>query len=573
MKGKPFQPSQLRRLGIKVLSGYSERQLARDEGISPSTARVMRLRFRDRGITTKDKLESMDDRQLASAIYGDEAAVDTDADAGVRRITIKRGIQQNPLVLIPDFEAAANRVLDTGRNKILEYQDYTERCESQGRLAMSRSTFYREIDKAIKILDPDAGRNSYMEQEHRWGNELQIDYIGRKFHVVDPVTHKDKALIVCEFCWAASCMTCGVFIEHADCRETSQALLAALRYFGRRPAILVCDNAKSMVLEHAAGHEAVLAPGFERLLSKLHIEIDANSPGSPRQKSEVEYAGRLIKERCLSRMKEGLPLSAREATQALQALIDRYINSAGFRNGGRGTPRKQLYERYEAPAARPLPEIMPEYCNFYKRIRVSRAYRVEIDGRKVSVPSSYAGKHVNVEVSGHTATIYTDTGDPVAVRDLSAAGPGGTVLDPADMPGKDRAVRESRLKYQSREDILGEAGAYGDDVCKLMGQILDRKGWINGKKACIWILNKFRSESCHAAEIAAACRKVRTEPPSKWNSYEVLRVLASILHEEGGLEEGAGEEPPCAAPGGLGQGSAAVKYTCMKGSGDKEEGK
>lgn len=574
MRGKAFQPSQLRRIGIKILSGYTERQLARDEGISPSTARVMRLRFRGCGITDKDKLEAMDDTRLAKAIYGDEAAVSTSADAAARGITIKRGIRQNPLVLFPDFEAAANRVLDTGHNKILEYQDYVERCRLQYRMAMSRSTYYRELGKAIRILDPDAGKRTYMEQAHRWGNELQIDYIGKKFHVVDPSTRKDKALIVCEFCWPASGMTCGVFIEHADCQETSLALLSALRYFKRRPSILVCDNAKSMVLEHRPGHEAVLAPGFERLLSKLRIELDANTPRSPRQKSAVEYAGRLIKERCLSRMEEGLPMSALEATEILQGLIDRTINSAGFRNGGRGTPRKVLYERYEAPAARPLPGIMPEYSRFYTRVRVSRAYRVEVEGRKVSVPYRLAGEYVNIEVSGHTATIYTDSGEEVAVRDLSRAEAGGSIIEPGDMPGQDKAVLKGRLKYKSKDDILGAAAPYGADVQGLMRQILGRKGWTNGKKACICILNRLKSSKGIANEVIEACKSVRAQPPAKWNSYEVERALGSILQEEAESGKGSFQRQSELGFGQNGGGDpAAAKYTCMKDSGNKEEKK
>ena len=573
--GKHFQPDQLRRFGKKILTGYTERQIAREEKISNSTAHTIKVRLAAGGIDSLAGLDAASDGELARIIYCKEAAVVTHADAMASSIVIKRGISSNPLVLKPDFEAIANRILDARVQKINEFTDYVDLCRSKGMMAMSRSTFYRRVDEAVGRLSPGAGeKDTYLAQAHGWGLELQIDYLGGKFRITDP-GGKPRDLIVCEFCWAASNYACAQFIEAATTRETAGALLNALKFYRRRPALLVCDNAWSMVERHEYGSEAIINQSMQHLLSRLGIQIDPATVFAPQVKSAVEYSGRLIRERCLKRMREGAVMSVAEASEKLQGLIDRYINSKGFRNGGRGTPRKAPCDRYESPAAMPLPEILPEYAEFYPHLTATRAYRVKAGGWTLSVPYTSARRKVSVEITTSEAKVWSDDdGSLLATHLLSKAGPDRVLVDDSHMPPGHRAIKARERKYKDEDGILEAAGGLCGDAKALCQGILRRSGFLQGRKACIAIIGIGRRQAGlgRLGEFGEACKDVRAGDPRNWNSYAVRDALDMILQEEARSADGSYQkqsdlplpdgteapQPSADAP--------AKKYTCMIGS-------
>ena len=578
--GKHFTPDKLRRLGKKILTGCTERQIAREEHVSNATAHTIKVRLAAGGVRTLMDLDAMDDMALVQLVYFKEAAVRSEADAraGAITITLKRGCASNPLILMPDYMTIANRILDSGIQKINEFQDYVDLCGEKGRKAVSRSSFYRGVDAAVAELAPGAKPSeTYLAQNHNWGLELQDDYLGGTFKIMDP-DGTVKKLIVCEFCWAASNYVCAQFIGAMSTRETAGALVSALKFYGRKPALLVCDNAWSMVEKHEYGKEAIINPGMQRLLSKLGIQINPATVYSPQSKSAVEYAGRLIRERCLRRMPEGAVMSQAEASRELQRLIDRYINSAGFRSAGRGTSRAELYRRYEAPAAMPLPEVLPEYAEFYPHVRATRAYLVSAGDWTLSVPYEYAGRLVCVEIGKDEALVWTNDGMKLIARHaLAKADAGRTIVDEAHMPPSHRAIKAKELKYKCEGDITAAARKLGPGAASLCSAILRRDGFLQGRKGCIAIIN-FGIKQIkldRKAEFEEACSNVRAKEPRDWNSYKVVGALKTILQEEIDSEDGRFQKQsslPLPDGGAPDAGDSPAKiYTCMIGDKDKEK--
>ena len=295
-----------------------------------------------------------------------------------------------------------------------------------------------------------------------------------------------------------------------------------------------------------------------------------SSPKS--SKFAVECSGRLICERCLKRMREGAVMSVSEASAKLQGLIDRHINSAGFRDGGRGTPRVELYRRCEAPAAMPLPAVLPQYADFYPHLRVSRAYRVKAGGWTFSVPYKYVSRFVSVEISSEEAVVWSDKdGRIIARHALSKAGPDRTVADDAHMPPEHRAIKSRELKYKCADDISSAALELGPQTASLCSGILDRKGFLQGRRGCIAIINRGHREarSGRIAEFEDACQSVRAGDPQTWNSYKVSDALESILQEEASSHDGSFQRQ-AGLQGDGGREAPARVFTCMINE-DKEK--
>ena len=136
-----------------------------------------------------------------------------------------------------------------------------------------------------------------------------------------------------------------------------------------------------------------------------------------------------------------IPLGLAEANAELSRLVDSEINAAGFRDGMRGAPRRELFDLHEAPAARKLPQVLPEFRNFTPAARVGRDYLVRVGGCRYSVPWRLAGRFVSAEWTAGKS----HEPRPIISR--------GSTADPSKIDRNSQGSQGRRRSQQPRPDL------------------------------------------------------------------------------------------------------------------------
>ncbi|NEK06071.1 IS21 family transposase, partial [Rhizobium leguminosarum] len=84
---------------------------------------------------------------------------------------------------------------------------------------------------------------------------------------------------------------------------------------------------------------------------------------------------------------------------------------------GQQISRKDLFDEYERPELLGLPESRWQPVT-WRKSKVNRDYHIEIATVKYSVPHTFAGRHVDVKITGDRLTVMCD-GDIIATHTVS----------------------------------------------------------------------------------------------------------------------------------------------------------
>lgn len=509
--------------------------LSQKLGYSRTTLYRIRRALAAKSVYKASQLDRLSDQALAETVYGPDTVL---AECGGGRIRIRssrRGRLDPEACLVPDFEDLARFQEESKTPSHAMYDMYTDSCKSDGKSAMSRSAFYAGLSaerKRSKRTEPK------MYQEHPYGAELMIDYCGsRKELTLQDGQKISYAVIV--LTWPASHYTWARFIEGMTSRDTVNALCEALREWQVKPALsFVIDNARSMVIRHSTGAEAELNRSFEHFCRQIKVQVDANNPYSPTGKSQVEQAVRLVQERALPAVDGRLCLTLGEYNIRLARAVDDLINSAPMSGRKAGSTRKELFELYEKPRAAKLEADLPEYTEYFAGIRVPNEYMVGHRGVLYSVPSRYIGKYVDLETSDSRLKILY-RGKIIAEWEIMPPGSKPQILD-EHMPAAHRKVREKILKYPTAESVIAAAGAISAQLGTVCRGILNRKGFVNGKKGCIRLINLYQRCDWQKPLYDDACTRMMNLEEKYWSSYcfqEIVKEIRESLRERGAYEK------------------------------------
>jgi transposase len=126
--------------------------------------------------------------------------------------------------------------------------------------------------------------------------------------------------------------------------------------------------------------------------------------------------------------------------------------------------RRELFERLDRPALKPLPDEPYEYAE-WKRCRVGLDYHVEIDKHYYSVPSNLLRQEVFARITAKTVEIFWH-GKRIASHLRSRLRHRPTTI-PEHMPSAHRRYRD-----WTHERIRREAARLGSDAAILIDVIL-----------------------------------------------------------------------------------------------------
>jgi transposase len=387
---------------------------------------------------------------------------------------------------------------------------YTQFCEA-----------YREWRRQQRLT---------MRQVHRAGDKLFVDYAGKRPSIVDPKTGERTEVELFVAVLGASSYTYAEATLTQRVPDFIASHVRALEFFGGVPAALVPDQLKSAVTR-ADRYEPGLQRSFEELARHYGTTVLPARPAKPRDKVLVEVGVQVAERWILARLRNRTFFSLAELNEAIGELLDD-INGRVMRRWGES--RRQLFERLERPALRPLPSARFSYGEWKIDAGVNIDYHVDLAGHFYSVHYSLVHERVDARLTATTVEIF-HRGQRVAVHRRSYVRGGFTTLD-EHMPAAHR-----KHATWSPERMSRWAGSVGPLTRALVEAIIaERRHPEHGYRSCLGLMrlgDRYGRERLEAASQRALIVGAR--------SY---RSVQSIL--ERGLDRAPLPESDGAAPVG-----------------------
>jgi transposase len=221
-----------------------------------------------------------------------------------------------------------------------------------------------------------------MRQRHVAGERMFVDYSGKKPAYVDPTTGE---VVEVEFFVAVLGASNYTYAEATETQQVADFIgshVRAYAYFGGVTEITVPDQLKSGVTAPDR-----YEPGVQRTYGEMArhygTAIVPARPKKPRDKAKVEVGVQIAQRWILARMRNQTFFSL-AALNARVAELREDLNTRPMKKVG-GATRRELYERYDRPALRPLPSEAYEPME-WRQVRVNLDYHVEVDKHWYSAP-------------------------------------------------------------------------------------------------------------------------------------------------------------------------------------------
>ncbi len=366
-----------------------------------------------------------------------------------------------------------------------------------------------------------------MRQLHRAGEKSFVDYAGKPPGLTDATTGEWRPVELFVMVLGASSYTYAEATRTQQLPDWIASHTRAFAFFGGVPIAVVPDQLKSGVTT-ACRYE----PGVHRLYAELATHYDTTilpaRPAKPRDKAKVEVAVQVAERWIVARLRHEVFFTLPALNDRIAALLTE-LNAKPMRHYG-GASRRDLFERLDRPALRPLPPTRFEYAE-WKRARVNLDYHIAAAHHAYSVPHTLVHEDVEVRLTATAIEIF-HRGQRVAAH-ARRYGPGFTTVA-AHMP---KAHQQHREWSPSR--FIRWATTIGPQTAALVAAILaDRPHPEQGYRSCLGILRL--SKRYDPARLEAACTRALAAGA---RSY---RHVAAILQR--GLDRTpplpAAESPP-----------------------------
>ena len=334
----------------------------------------------------------------------------------------------------------------------------------------------------------------WMRQDHRAGEKLFIDYAGQTVDVVNAKTGEVKEAQIFVASLGASNFSFAEATWTQSLPDWIGSHERAFRFFGGVPELLIPDNLKSGVTK-TCRYEPDLNPTYQDLASHYGTAVIPARVRTPKDKAKVESGVQVVERWILARLRKRTFFSLDELNRAIKGLLE-YLNNRPLQKLGRS--RKELFERLDRPALRPLP-LIPFTFAEWKKAKVNIDYHIELDGHYYSAPYQLAQKRLDVRFNARTVECF-HKGKRVASHRRSFK-KGHHTTTPEHMPRRHREY----LKW-TPERLLNWAGKTGPACEGLARAIMNSRAHPQqGFRSVLGIMSLTKKYSDERLE--AACQK------------------------------------------------------------------
>jgi transposase len=421
-------------LRLKWVLGRSHREIARATGVGLGTVSEVAWRARTAGIDSWAVVETLDEPTLEARLYP--------------------SLAPTPGRTLPDPKYLAKELRRQGVTLRLLHAEYLEqRPGGYGYTHFCEA--FRAWQKSRKLT---------MRQLHRAGDKVFIDYSGKKPSVVDPESGERVEVELFVAVLGASSYTYAEATRTQRVADFVSSHVRALEFFGGVPAALVPDQLRSAVGKPCR-YEPSAQRTYEELAQHYNTTILPARPAKPRDKALVEVTVQVAQRWILARLRNRTFFSLEELNEAIaELLVD--LNDRVMRRWGES--RRQLFERLERPALKPLPSERFDYGEWKIDCGVNLDYHVDVNGHYYSVHYSLVHERVDARTGTTTVEIF-HRGRRVAVHRRSYQRGGFTTL-PEHMP----ALHKKHAEW-TPERVARWAGTVGPMTRSLVEAIMDER--------------------------------------------------------------------------------------------------
>lgn len=444
-----------------------KRQIARSCNVSHSTVLDYLRRAQEAGLSWPLP-EGIDDSALESLLF-----VPRSEPAG-----------RWPLRQQPDFQQMHHELSRSGVTLQLLWEEYKERYP-EGYEYSQYCLLYRQWAKTLDIA---------LRQQYRAGEKLFVDFAGTTVPLVDPATGERSDAHIFVAALGASNYTYAEAVLKEDLPSWIGCHVRAFEYIGGVPEIVIPDNLKAAVSK-ACRYEPDLNPTYRDLAEHYDTVVIPARPREPRDKAKVESAVMVVTRWILAALRKRTFFSLAELNKAIRELLER-LNSRPFRKVDGS--RRDLFERLDKPALRPLPRERYQYAQ-WKRATVTIDYHIEVDGHYYSVPYQLVRKPVEVRLTAHTVEAFFKS-KRVAMHQRSSRKGAFTTAS-----GHRPSAHQRHLEWTPSR-IIQWAGQTGAHTAKLIeGILLSKPHPEQGYRSALGLLRLAKRYSPERLE--AACQR------------------------------------------------------------------
>lgn len=381
------------------------------------------------------------------------------------------GLENTPERPLPNWETVREELKKKGVTlKLLwiEYRDrhpdgygYTQFCD-----------YYRSWAKA----QSPTGRFP-----HQGGEVMEVDYAGLTVTIVNPETGETRQAPVFVATFPASNY---VYAEVQPSQELCYWInghVRAFSFFGGAPKITRPDNPKTGV-KSPNYYEPDLNPTYQEMAEYYDLAVLPARVRKPRDKSNVENGVQNVERWVLAPLRNQTFFSEAEANRAIKPLLDG-LNDRPMAHLGKS--RRQLFEEYDQPELRPLPEKQYEFAS-WKSAKVNIDYHVAFEKHFYSVPHTLIHQQVEIRATERMVEIF-HKGRQVALHPRSRAS-GRFSTRSEHMPSNHRFVLELNADW-----LLRQAQAIGPQTTQYLTSLLQSRTFPEqAYRSCLGVLSLAR---------------------------------------------------------------------------------
>ena len=378
------------------------------------------------------------------------------------------------------------------------------------------SQFCELYRRWARVLSPT------MRHVHRAGEKVFVDFSGKQPSIVDRRSGEQTPVELFVGVLGASSYTYAEAVPSQQLEHWIGVHVRMFEFFGGCSAVLVPDNLKSGITVPCR-YEPEVNRTFGDLATHYGATVIPARSYRPRDKAKVEVGVQVAQRWILARVRNRTFFSLAELNEAIRELLAQ-LNNRPMKH--LGASRRELFERLDRPALRPLPLSRFELAE-WSTPRVNIDYHVDVDHNYYSVPYQLLGERVNARATASTVEIFFNSPRRIAshVR-LTGRGRYSTVKE--HMPASHRAHAEwtpSRLIHWAEKT--------GPATGRLVAGILQRRPHPEqGYRGCLGIMRLTRRHG--EARVEAACG--RAEALSAY-SYQTVKNILSACVESLPFEE------------------------------------
>jgi len=352
-------------LRLTFHEGLSRRQAAAATGVPASTVTDQLARARRAGLGWPLP-EDIDDAQLEARLFAPASPPPA---------------QRRPL---PDWPAVHRELRRPGVTLGLLFMEYKERYPDGYQYSWFCHA-YRRWQGRLDLV---------MRQEHRAGEKLFVDFAGQTIPITDPRTGEITPAQLFVAVLGASSYTYAEALPSQALAHWIAAHVHAFAFLGGCTRLIVPDNLRSAV-SRAHRYEPELNRTYAELAAHYGCAVIPARPRKPRDKAKVESGVLVVERWILAALRDRTFFSLAEANAAIAERLE-WLNDRPFRK--LPGSRRELFERLDRPALRPLPAQPYEYAT-WRTATVNIDYHVEIERHWYSVPHQLVGQSCDIRVT------------------------------------------------------------------------------------------------------------------------------------------------------------------------------